>query len=258
MKTTQKHPSAQKHGPIENLFDGIWFVQGGVKMPMWMPMHISRSMTVVKDLQNGHLCLFNSMRLSEAGLAELEKLGPIKHVIRLGGFHGRDDGFYRDRYGAQIWAFRGQVYTRKLDAETTENYMEPDHWIEDEDQPLPLSDLSIKIIKSSKPVEALVLVDRNGGILVSGDALQNTPQPDQFVNFLARLMMKKMGFFKAYNIGPGWLQFAKPDQAEVRSIADLTFEHVLPGHGKPVIGQARQKYLPALTGPLKGCHDKSA
>jgi len=35
------HLPASPHGPIEELFDGIWFVRGGIKMPMLMPMRLS-------------------------------------------------------------------------------------------------------------------------------------------------------------------------------------------------------------------------
>ncbi len=52
-------------------------------------------------------------------------------------------------------------------------------------------------------------------------------------------------------LSAGWLQFARPSADEVRAILDLPFEHVLPGHGFPVIGDARAKYTPAITGPLK-------
>jgi len=67
-------------------------------------------------------------------------------------------------------------------------------------------------------------------------------------------MMKKMGFFKPCSVGPGWLQFAKPTVAEVRSVLDLDFAHVLPAHGEAVVGGAKEKFRPALEGELKGCH----
>ncbi|MGB5683132.1 MAG: hypothetical protein WBM47_14875, partial [Polyangiales bacterium] len=82
----------------------------------------------------------------------------------------------------------------------------------------------------------------------------HSPEPDEYYNFPAKLMMKRFGFFKPYNVGPGWLQFARPSAAEVRSILDLEFQHVLPGHGDAVIGGAKEKYRTALEGELKGCH----
>jgi hypothetical protein len=38
----------------------------------------------------------------------------------------------------------------------------------------------------------------------------------------------------------------------VRSILDLEFEHVLPGHGDAVVGDAKNRYRPTIEGELKG------
>lgn len=250
-----KHLPALAHGELNKLFENIWFVQGALKMPMLIPMKISRSMTVLRNPANNELTLVNSLRLDEPGLAGLDRLGKVAHVIRLAGFHGRDDGFYRDRYGARVYAVKGQIYTRRMDNKLPADagYMQPDEWL-DETSNLPVPGARLKVIKSSNPPEGLLILRRDGGILVAGDVLQNTPGPDEYVNLPARLMMKKMGFFKPCNVGPAWLQFAKPDVAEVRAILDLDFEHVLPAHGAPVIGGAKEKFRPTLEGELKGCH----
>lgn len=246
------HLPAAPHGPIKELFDGIWFVRGGVKMPMRMPMKIGRAMTVVRG--DDGLVLFNSMRLSEEGLRELEALGDVKHVVRTGGFHGRDDGFYKDRYGAMVHAIEGQTYFRGIDPRKAGAgpFLVPDEWLT-EGSALPIADAKLKVFSTSEPPEALCLIERHGGILITGDTLQHAPKPDEFYNFLAKIMMKRMGFMKPYNVGPGWLQFAHPTVADVRSILDLEFEHVLPGHGDAVIGGAKEKYRPAIEGELKGC-----
>jgi len=244
---------ASPHGRFREVFDGIWFVRGGIKMPMVMPMKISRSMTVVRTTDG--LVLLNSMRLREEGLVKLESLGEVKHVIRIGGFHGRDDGFYRERYGAKIYALKGQQYVRGMDQSKGEPYMEPDAWLTPESV-LPIADASLKVFGSSSPPEAICVIEREGGILVTGDSLQHTPEPDEYFNFPAKLMMKRFGFFTPYNVGPGWLQFASPSAAEVRSILELDFENVLPGHGNPVIGGAKDKYRRAVEGELKGCPEE--
>lgn len=243
---------ASPHGPLEEVFPGIWLVRGGIKMPMALPMKFSRSMTIVRG--DDGLNLFNTMRLGEEGLRALEALGSVRNVIRLGGFHGRDDAFYRERYGAKISAVAGQRYTRGLGSKNdAQDYMEPDAALS-EDSVLPIAGARLKVIHSSTPPEAICRLDREGGILITADSLQHTPGPDEYFNLPARIMMKRMGFLKPYNVGPGWLQFAKPSAREVRSILDLDFEHVLPGHGTPVIGGAKEKFRPAIEGDLKGCH----
>ena len=40
-------------------------------------------------------------------------------MIRLAGFHGMDDPFYKDRYGAKVWVVKGHVYAKGFDAPKT-------------------------------------------------------------------------------------------------------------------------------------------
>ncbi|MBL4684107.1 MAG: hypothetical protein JKY37_05930 [Nannocystaceae bacterium] len=249
-----KHKPASPHGPIESVFPGIWFVRGGVKMPMFVPVKMGRSMTIVRDAA-GALTLLNSMRLSDAGLAELEALGTVTNVVRIAGFHGRDDGFYRERYGAKVFAIEGQRYVRAMEAkkDPSKDYMRADTYLTEEST-LPIADAELKVFSTSDPPEAVLLLKRDGGILVTGDSLQHTPEPDEYCNLPARLMMRKFGFFKPHAVGAGWLQFASPSSKDVRSVLDLSFEHVLPGLGTPIIGAAKQKYRPALEAGLAGCH----
>ena len=249
---TAEHPPASPHGPFREVFEGVWFVRGGIKMPMIVPVKFGRAMTVVRG--DDGLVLFNSMRLSDDGLRDLESLGELKHVVRLAGFHGRDDGFYRDRYGAKVYAVQGQSYFRGMNPKKGKPFMEPDVWLTEQSD-LPLRDGRLKVIGSCRPPEALCLLERHGGVLIAGDSLQHTPEPDEYFNVPGKLMMKRMGFMKPYNVGPGWLQFARPSAADVRSILELDFAHVLPSHGDVVIGDAREKYRPAIEGELKGCHD---
>lgn len=112
-RASLEHPPASPHGELEEVFEGVWFVPGGIKMPMRSPMKIGCAMTVVRG--GDGLTLFNSMRLSEEGLADLDSLGEVKNVVRLAEFHGRDDAFYRDRYGAKVHAIEGQRYVRGMD-----------------------------------------------------------------------------------------------------------------------------------------------
>ena len=240
----RKHPPAQPHGELRELFDGVWFVTGRVRM--FGPLTFSRNMTVVRD--GDALTLIGSMRLSDDGLAALEKLGAVKSVIRLAAFHGMDDPFYKERYGATVYAVEGSAYATGFKPGTpdpSKAYFQPDVWMNDATE-LPVSDAKLITIRSAKPPEGLMLLQREGGILVSGDALQNWGEPDEHFSISGRLMMKRMGFIRPYNVGPGWLDGAKPDRAEVKALLDLPFEHVLPVHGAEVIGAAKEKYRPRI------------
>ena len=78
-------------------------------MPGPIPIRFSRNMTVLR--RGERLVLINSVRLDDAGLAALDKLGKVSDVVRLAANHGMDDPFYADRYKARVWAVKGQRYT---------------------------------------------------------------------------------------------------------------------------------------------------
>jgi hypothetical protein len=65
----------------------------------------SRNMTVVRD--GKALTLINSIGFDGAGLAQLDALGRVAHVVKIGSLHGRDDAFYEARYRARFWAAPG-------------------------------------------------------------------------------------------------------------------------------------------------------
>jgi len=82
--------------------------------------------------------------------------------------------------------------------------------------------------------------------VISGDCLQHWAVPDEYFSWLGRTMMKMMGFIKPHNIGPGWLKQCKPPKDQLRAILELPFANVLPAHGAPVIGDARERYRAAI------------
>ena len=234
------HPPALPHGEIREVFPGIHLVTGTVAMAAGV--RFSRNMTVIKEGER--LVLVNSVRLSEAGLKSLEALGKVTDVLRLAGFHGSDDAFYKERYGAKTWAIKGQRYTAGFDVNASDTYFEPDAQV-DSSSELPLPGATMYVF-GSKPPEGLLVLAREGGIVVSGDCLQHWHQTDPYFSFLGGLMMKMMGFIKPHNVGPGWLKQCKPPKPDLRGILDLEFANVLTSHGGPVVGGARDHYRPAV------------
>lgn len=238
-------PAATRHGELEELFDDVFFVMGSVRMPGPLPMLFSRNMVVLRDGES--LTLVHSLRLDDAGLRKLDKLGKVEHVVRLAGFHGKDDPFYKDRYGAKVWAVEGNTYARGFDnpkVEAADGYFQPDVYM-NEDTELPVAGAQLVTLPCVTG-EGVLLLPRDGGILITGDALQNWASADPYFNFPAKVIMKLMGFLKPHNVGPGWLKQAKPELPPIRELLDLEFEHVLPVHGTPVIGDARAKFRPAV------------
>lgn len=242
---TREIPKALKHGDLEEVFENIFMVTGTAAFKKPLPVSFSRNMTVIRS--GDELTIVNSVRLTERGLKALEALGKVKHVVRLAGFHGMDDPFYKDRYGATVWSVDAPYASgTSTEPRAEEIYFEPDLTITAATE-LPIADAQIVSIDSAKPKEALLLLKREGGILVSGDCMQNWSKPDKYFNFIAKIVMKKGGFIRAGNIGPAWFKYTKPEVSQIKSILDLEFQHVLPAHGVAVIGNAKQLFEPAIS-----------
>jgi hypothetical protein len=236
----RSHPPALKHGELEEVLPGIYFVTGTIKMGG--PVRFSRNMTVVKN--GDRLVLVNSVRLDDAGLAALDKLGKVTDVIRLAGNHGMDDPFYAERYGAKVWVVKGQRYTPGFREGNAEAYFEPHHEM-DATTKLPIDGAKLVII-DSKPPEGLLLLQAHGGVMISGDCLQHWATADNYFSFIAKFMAKRMGFIKPHNVGPAWLKNCKPPKEQLRGLLDHSFANALPAHGRPVLGNAADLYRPVL------------
>ena len=237
----REFPPAMRHGDIREIFPDIFFVTGTMRIA-GKPMAFSRNMTIVRD--NGSLTLINSVRLDEHGLRALEQLGSVDNVIHIAGFHGMDDAFYKDRYDATVWAIKGQSYVSGFDPDA-EPYFFADELI-NAASALPIQGSRLYEFRSAKPPEGVIVLLRDGGILISGDSLQNWKRPDRYFSLMARVMMRFGGFIKPFNIGPGWSKVAKPSSDDFTGLFDLRFEHVLPAHGEEVIGDAKKLFRPAI------------
>jgi hypothetical protein len=235
-------PAAMPHGTLSEPFPDVFFVQGTMRLPGVLPMRFSRNMVVVRTGER--LVLVNTVRLDDAGLEALDRLGKVTDVVRLAGNHGMDDPFYADRYKAKVWVVKGQRYVAGLGAGGADVYFESDEEMVP-GGPLPIEGATLHGIDAHPP-EALLRLPNDGGVLISGDCLQHWAKADAFFSVPARIAMPLMGFVKPHNVGPAWLKGCKPSKDDLRAILGLSFAHVLPGHGAPVIGDAVAKYRPAI------------
>ena len=102
---------AWPHGEIKEIFSNVFFVMGtNITQHDNVELQHSRNMIILRD--HDHLSLINTVRLSDKGLDELDTLGTVKNIIRIGAFHGRDDAFYLDRYQAKLWALKGMEHAQ--------------------------------------------------------------------------------------------------------------------------------------------------
>jgi hypothetical protein len=185
---------------------------------MWQ---FNRNMTIVRD--NGRLTLINTVRLDDAGLAALEQLGTVANVVRIGDMHGVDDRFYVDRYGAQFWAMPGM---RIGDGLTVHRTLA-------EGGDMPFAGCTMFAFRTTQRPECILRLDREGGIMIACDSLQNWVAPDELFDDETVEKMKQIGFFTPTSLGLAWLQESQPQAEDFVRLKSVPFRHALCGHGSP-------------------------
>lgn len=224
-------PPADAHGALQEVFPDVFFVTGAMRtVLMGAHWHFSRNMTVVRD--GDALTLINTVRLDDAGLAQLDALGKVKHVVKIDSFHGRDDAFYKARYGATFWALPGMQHEHGLVAD---KLLVPGG-------EMPFAGCSVFQFATTKMPECILRIDREGGILVACDSLQNWLAADEFFSDESSKMMAGMGFFTPANLGPVFLQANEPKGEDYTRLAALPFQHALCAHGVPLRDTAKEAY----------------
>lgn len=242
---TRPHPKAYPHGPLEEVLKDLFVVTGTIAMNMGLTMTFSRNMTVIR--QKDELVLVNTLRLDKDGLDALDKLGVVKHIIRLAGFHGMDDPFYKERYPeATVWVLEDASYFEGFAARAKEVYFQPDEKMTAETK-IPVQNAFLHVIESKSPRDGVLVLERpEGKVLITGDSLQNMESCDQYFNCLGKICMRIMGFIHPCQVGPAWAKACKVKADEMIKLLEFKFDHVLPGHGYPVMGQAWKKYEPSI------------
>lgn len=224
-----EYPAPLSHGPIELVADDVFWVRGSIGLGPGL--RITRNMTIVRC--GDELTLFSAVRLSPEGEAELKKLGAVKNVVKVAYFHGQDDAYYLNHYGAAYWALPGGV--RDEDPEIQEELR---------DDNLPFEGAQLFEFKDAKQKEAAFLVERDGGILITGDSVHNWADTAG-CSLPAKLVTRIMGFLKRpAQIGPPWRKMMSPDEGTLRPdferLASLDFAHIVPAHGCPLMNTAKQ------------------
>lgn len=227
----QQLPPALPHGKLEEVFPNVFFVTGSMEtVLMGAAWHFSRNMTVVRE--GNALSLINTVRLDDAGLKQLDELGRVANVVKIGSMHGRDDAFYKLHYGATFWALPGMTHEDGL---TADKILVPGG-------ETPFADCSTFVFHSTKLPECILRIDRADGILVACDSLQNWLAPNEFFSEESRKTMTDMGFFQAANLGPLWMRVNEPKGEDFARLRELRYRHALCGHGAPLREVAKEAF----------------
>lgn len=223
---------AVEHGPITEIFPDVFSVTGGYRFAP--TLSITRNMTIVR--RGGELTLFNSVRLGPEGEAELEKLGKVAHLVRVGAFHGVDDPYYKQRFAPKLWA---PPKTKHLGSLTTDEELVPGS--------SPLAGTQVFAFEQAKQPEVAILVERDGGVLITCDSYQNWTSFDG-CSFVGKLMMRAMGFGPTIIGGPWLKQMGQDVKQDFDRLLDLPFTHLAPAHGSPVRETAKEGLRTAMAG----------
>lgn len=221
-------PDVLPHGDVEQVVDGVYCVRGSVNMGRGI--RVPRIMTLVVD--DAVVTVFNSVRLNERGEKQIRDLGTVKHVVKLGYFHGMDDPYYLDKFDAEFWALpKG---TRRKDPDATKTLG---------DHELPISDATVFAFERTKYPEAALLLKRAGGVLLACDSVQHWPDTEG-CSVPAKVATRVMGFTKhTVVIGGPWKkgmtregETLKPD---FERLAALPFDKLIAGHARPLMSGAQ-------------------
>lgn len=224
----------QPHDPIEQVFENVFWVHGS--MNMGKGIRISRNMVIVRE--GSDLTLISPVRLNGDGEAALEELGSVKNVVRLGAFHGVDDAYYVNRFGAAFWCQDG-----------SDHYPEPkpDHLLA-ENSPLPINDAELFVFRKTTKPECALLLPKHS-LLITVDGIQHYADASQ-CSFLARLIMPFIGFPLRMLIGPFWLKGLTPEGDSLREdfdrLLELDFDNLISAHGTICRGGAHDKVRTAI------------
>jgi hypothetical protein len=188
-------------------------------------------MAIVRE--KGELVLFHTILMPEEEQKKIEALGPIKHIVRLGAFHGMDNAAYVKRYAPTLWAPPGVDHAPgcKTDRELVPG------------GELPIEGATLFSFDSSRTPELALHVPRHGGVLFTCDSVQNW-ETGEGCSFLGKAMARMMGFKGRACIGPGWRKQSEPKDGkgfgpEFEKLAALDFKHAIGGHGAPMKDTAR-------------------
>ena len=226
----------QPHGDIKEVFNNIFMVTGTNRIHHdGVDIQVSRNMIIVRE--KNELSLINTVRLSDEGLASLNKLGKVTNAVRIGAFHGYDDEFYLDHYHAKLWAVKNMVHQS---GKITDNELTVGG-------PMPFSRCTLFNFETTVHPEAiLILKIAEGTLLITCDSIQNWTHADEFFSESSAKMFQEQGLIKTANIPDTWLGACQPDMSELIKLKALPCDHLLSAHGEPLKNNAHEKIIETL------------
>lgn len=265
---------AARHSKIQPVADDIYMVRGKMPSTPSRPLfervflYYSRTMTIVrrKNAENVYeLTLINSIRLNDNALQQLSALGEVKHIVRLGSFHGVDDAFYLQSYQAKYWVVKGMQNALGLT-------IEPEVLSDDN---MPIAGSQVFSFDQLVYPEAIIILppsDQRAGVAITTDSIQNHTSVFDIDNSpLVSLAIWRIGLVGKARLGPIWMREQTPkNQGQMmlsggdkkhnmvaflrpqfdRLLAQYEFDLLMPGHGWPIHRGAKEAIQSSLNEQL--------
>lgn len=210
---------AYPHDSFVEIFPNIYLLQGSIKIGFGLSMN--RNMVIVK--QQNDLILINAVRMNDKELNRLNQLGHVKHIIRLGDFHGLDDQFYIDTYQAHFWSQMHHATYKEL---------VPDSVISSSTKP-PINDAEFFIFETAQYPEAALFI-KSAKLLITTDSIQYWTNW-KYMSFVTKIILLIMGFRLGLFIGGPWLKRVTPQgkslQTDFENLLQLDFDALIAAHG---------------------------
>lgn len=234
-----EYAAATAQDSIVEIFPDVYLLRGSIRIASMMQMN--RNMLIVKQGQD--LILINAVRLNDQGLKQLEQLGSVKHVIRLGDFHGLDDQFYLDQYQPEFWSQAGHATYPNLIPQ----------YIIDKNTVSPIKDSQFFIYASAKyPETALLLQDHQ--LLITTDSVQYWDDW-KYMSFLSKIILYLMGFRLGLFIGGPWLKKVSMQKNSLKvdfeQLLKLDFIHLIAAHGNVLKNTAKTELNKVVSSTFK-------
>ncbi|WP_228133148.1 hypothetical protein [Alkanindiges illinoisensis] len=173
--------------------------------------------------------------MNEKELNRLNQLGHVRHVIRLGDFHGLDDQFYIDIYQAHFWSQPNHATYKEL---------VPDSFVSSSTKP-PINDAEFFIFNTAQYPEAALFI-RSAKLLITTDSIQYWTNW-KYMSFATKIILFIMGFRLGLFIGGPWLKRVTPKgkslQTDFENLLQLDFDALIAAHGTLLKSNAKTQLI---------------
>lgn len=211
--------TVKPHGPIEQLSDRLWRVEGELEA-------LKRVMAIAKRA-DGTLAIHNGIALGDREMAELDAFGKVSAIIVPNGYHRLDAKIFADRYpDAKVYAPAGSKSKVEEVVKVHGTYEEF------------ASDAHVELVtlEGTKQREGALIVRGSTTGLVLNDSVFNMPHGHGFTGFVFRRITGSTGGPKVSRL---FRWFVMADKAAFRAhlekLAQLpNLAHIVVSHHETI------------------------